>query len=198
MPASPTFPMFPLPNFFLFPGTAVPLHIFEERYRQMVTDILDGQGRIVMAAIAEGYESESLGSPPVFEVGGLGEIVQHRELDDGRYVIVLAGIARVRIREVSSDRLYRMAAVDVIEEAEPPGGERLSGDTTELETRLVEAIQRRIDQNLELPDDLSLGQLADLLLHRLPLEQSAMQRLFADADPRRRAEGALAADARID
>ena len=42
-------PLFPLPDFFLFPGAVAPLHIFEPRYRQMISDLLDSSGRFVLA-----------------------------------------------------------------------------------------------------------------------------------------------------
>jgi Lon protease-like protein len=75
-------PVFPLPNFFLFPGTAVPLHIFEPRYRQLIEDLLDGPGRLAMAAVSDEDAARGLQNPPFFSIGGLGEI-RHRRFPDG-------------------------------------------------------------------------------------------------------------------
>ena len=59
-------PLFPLPNLWLFPSVVLPLHVFEERYRQMIEDSLDGVGRLVLGTIQAGHELDSAGSPPVF------------------------------------------------------------------------------------------------------------------------------------
>ncbi len=99
-------PLFPLPDFFLFPGAVAPLHIFEPRYRQMVTDLLDTSGRIVLAAYRPtGPRTRS--GPAVMPVAGLGEIVHHETLADGRFLIWVMGLGRVMVSEVPSDRLYR-------------------------------------------------------------------------------------------
>jgi len=185
----PVFPMFPLPGFFLCPGTAVPLHIFEERYRAMIDDLLDSHGRLVMASIRAEDVPDMAGAPPVFEVGGLGEIVQHRRIDDGRYLITLAGLARVRVDEVESDRPYRQVAVEVL----PDEPEPAESDAEAIRPRLLDALQKRYPGSIEIPGSVSVGRLADLLLHRLPVEEPAMEALFAEQDPLRRAEETLAA-----
>ena len=107
-----TAPLFPLPNFFLFPRSITPLHIFEPRYRQMIEDLLDGNGRLVMGTVKEEHLEELACSPPVHPVACLGEIVRHERLPDGRFLIWLLGVARVRVREVHSIRLYRCVACE--------------------------------------------------------------------------------------
>src|SRR6185436_20389622 len=96
--------------------TIVPLHIFEPRYRQMVEDMLDGPGRLVMGTVLEGHEGEIADAPPLYPVAGIGEIGRHEHLPDGRFNILLVGLARVRIREVESDRLYRKVETEALEE----------------------------------------------------------------------------------
>src|SRR4029450_1163194 len=89
-------PLFPLPNVFLFPGTRMPLHVFEPRYRQMVLDLLDTRGRIVMGTVLESHMHELAAAPPVLPIAGLGEIFHHERLPDGRLYIWLAGVAAAR------------------------------------------------------------------------------------------------------
>ena len=115
----PLLPLFPLPNVVLFPRMPLPLHVFEPRYRQMVDDLLDRPGWLVISSIRGGHEGESAGAPPVYPVGGLGEIVRHARLPDGRFLITLAGLARVRIREIESDRLYRKVQFEMLHEVQP-------------------------------------------------------------------------------
>src|SRR6187401_3042403 len=114
-------PLFPLPNILLFPGCVVPLHIFEPRYRQMVGDLLDGPGRMVMGNLIsqpDPFErcasaEKAAAQPPVYQVAGLGEIVHHEREPDGRFLIWLLGQSRVRIKEVSSERMYRLVDVEI-------------------------------------------------------------------------------------
>ncbi len=184
-------PMFPLPNVFLFPGTLMPLHIFEPRYRQMIEDLLDVPGRIVMATVLEDHVDELPGSPPVFEFAGLGEIARHERCADGCFDIVVFGLCRVRLREVASDRLYRK--VEVTELQEQPAAPE---EDRELRSQLARAISARTPSLRELPPDMPLGHMADFLLLRLQLPQACMQDLFARMSIADRARHALAEHAR--
>jgi Lon protease-like protein len=107
-------PIFPLPNVVLFPKTLMPLHIFEERYRTMTREALQGDGHIALVLLREGWESDYKSNPSVHGVACLGKIETYEELDDGKYDIVLAGVQRVRlIREVQHSP-YRLAEVEPI------------------------------------------------------------------------------------
>jgi Lon protease-like protein len=113
-------PIFPLPEITLFPGTLLPLHIFEARYRAMVGDALARDRRICMVQLEPGYEASYAGKPPVRAVGGLGEIVSCERLATGRYDLVLRGEARVRIvQERPTDTLYRVVVAQRIEDVAP-------------------------------------------------------------------------------
>jgi Lon protease-like protein len=105
-------PIFPLPNVVLFPKTLMPLHIFEERYRTMTREVLDGDGQIAMVLLREGWETNYDESPAVHDVACLGKIETFDELEGGKYDIVLAGLHRVRlIREIRHSP-YRLAEVE--------------------------------------------------------------------------------------
>lgn len=180
-------PLFPLPKVFLYPGTLMPLHVFEPRYRQMVADLLDRPGLIVISSIRGGHETESLGVPPIYNVGGLGEIVRHASLPDGRYLITLAGLARVRIRELESDRLYRKVEFEVLHEVQPN-----DADGAELADKLRKAILAHSRTFLDLPSDLPPGPLADLLLQTLDLPVDQLQEVYSEPEIAVRAQRALA------
>ena len=95
-------PIFPLPDVVLFPHTLLPLHIFEPRYRQMIRDCLAGDKRLAMALLRPGWESDYYGRPPVHPIAGAGEIIQHEELPDGRFNILLRGTMRIGITAASA------------------------------------------------------------------------------------------------
>jgi Lon protease-like protein len=112
-------PIFPLAQVVMFPGVRVPLFIFEPRYRDMVRDALAGDGRIGMIAVRPDGVADMAGDPPIFEIGCEGRIIQHERQPDGTYNILLEGLHRYRIRRElpqSSDRLYRVAEVERLED----------------------------------------------------------------------------------
>src|SRR5439155_2855429 len=106
-------PIFPLPGVVLLPGTMLPLHIFEPRYRAMVADALAGERTIGMAMIKPGWESAGP-TPDIHPIGGAGRIVEAEELPDGRYNIVLQGEFRYRVVSESPPAPYRVAEVEEI------------------------------------------------------------------------------------
>jgi Lon protease-like protein len=107
-------PLFPLPGVVLLPGTLLPLHIFEPRYRAMVADALSGENTIGMAMLKPG--SERAGAvPEIFPIGGAGRIIASERLSDGRYDIVLQGVFRYRVLDESPPSPYRVARVEEIE-----------------------------------------------------------------------------------
>lgn len=182
-------PMFPLRGVFLFPGQVLPLHIFEPRYRQMVEDLLDGPGRLVMATILEDSNSdESDECPPVLPIAGLGEIARHERLPDDRFTVLLFGLARVQLQEVDSDRLYRKVRCEVLQENAPP--EALN---EELHGRLLSAIHERTGFEIDHGDQVSSGQLADILAQTLTVPQGLMEEIFTECEVEIRAERVLAA-----
>ena len=105
-------PLFPLPNVVLFPRMLLPLHVFEPRYRAMVRDALRGPRLIGMVLLRGAWQADYAGRPPIFTTGTVGQIVHVEELPDGRFDIVLRGLATFVVRdELPPNRLYREARV---------------------------------------------------------------------------------------
>ena len=101
-------PLFPLPVV-LFPGVPLPLHIFEPRYRTLIHDAMARDRRIGMIQPrGEGVK------PALYDVGCLGRISEFEVLDDGRFNIILEGLARFRvIRELDVTTAFRQIEADV-------------------------------------------------------------------------------------
>ena len=103
-------PIFPLSNFIIFPGTTVPLNIFEPRYIHMIDDSMK-TNRII--GMIQPRKTGDLKKPDLYEIGCAGKITSFNETDDGRYLIVLNGITRFKInKEVVTDKQYRICNVD--------------------------------------------------------------------------------------
>jgi Lon protease-like protein len=106
-------PVFPLPNVVLFPKTYLPLHIFEPRYRAMVSDAAMSGQCIGMVLLKDGWETDYYGHPPVFSMGCVGRLASVQTLADGRSNILLQGLERFGIEREWYDKTYREATISV-------------------------------------------------------------------------------------
>ncbi len=109
-------PLFPLPNVVLFPRAILPLHIFEDRYKQMTADALGGNRLIAMALLRPGWERDYYQAPQIEPVVCVGTILSHEKLPDGKYNFLLQGQARAQIVKEYKSRPYRTAKLRLIEE----------------------------------------------------------------------------------
>jgi hypothetical protein len=117
-------PIFPLPSVVLFPNVFLPLHIFEPRYRQMVTEALAGDRIIGMVLLRPGYEDDYDGAPPVYATGCSGLITHVENLEDGKYNLVLRGLEKFTIQSEempAAGRLYRSAVITPVDESMAAG-----------------------------------------------------------------------------
>jgi Lon protease-like protein len=112
---SDTLPLFPLGTV-LFPGLVLPLHIFEDRYRRLVRDLLAGlePRRFGVIAIREGRETGTTGVTALHEVGCVAEIREVTPLDSGEYDLVTLGTERFRLRSVDESLPYLRGEVEII------------------------------------------------------------------------------------
>lgn len=113
--------MFPLGTV-LLPGQALPLHVFESRYRALTADCLARDRELGIVLIERGHEVG--GGDTRFSVGTLARIVRAAELPDGRSLIVAVGSARVGIRRWLGEDPYPSAEVEVLEEPPAPPDDR--------------------------------------------------------------------------
>src|SRR5262249_40986650 len=113
-PALDVLPIFPLPQTVLFPGALLPLHVFEPRYRAMVKDCLATHKAMAVALICETGERDAFRHPAIEAVAGVAVIIDHVELPDGRYNILLHGRARVRLEELPFIPPYRRAKASLL------------------------------------------------------------------------------------
>jgi uncharacterized protein len=112
-----TLPLFPLGTV-LYPGLLLPLHVFEDRYRQLVADLLAGPEprRFGVIAIREGRETGADGIRALYDIGCTAALRQVTELDDGRYDLVTVGTQRFLLTGVDSARPYLQGEVDLLAE----------------------------------------------------------------------------------
>ncbi len=138
-------PVFPLPEVVLFPHAHLPLHIFEARYRRMIEDIVEQDARdrlLAMGTQMPGAGPETLGEPPVFNIVGLGRVIDFNKLPDGRYLVILQGIGRARLsEEIQSGKPYREFRMDWVEETIASLASWRNGLATELKALALAAVR---------------------------------------------------------
>lgn len=128
---SETLPLFPLGTV-LYPGLVLPLHIFEERYRQLVRDLLDvpRPRQFGVIAIRKGRETGIAGVSALYEIGCVATLRQVTEHDDGRFDLITVGAQRFRLIEVDDSRPYLQGVVEpVAEEIGDETAARLAAQT---------------------------------------------------------------------
>jgi uncharacterized protein len=114
---SETLPLFPLGTV-LFPGLLLPLHIFEDRYRQLVRDLADGPEprRFGVIAIRHGRETGVDGIQALYEIGCIAILRQVKPLEDGRYDVVTVGTQRFRLASLDDSGPYLQGQVELLSE----------------------------------------------------------------------------------
>lgn len=130
-----TVPVFPL-NTVVFPGVVTPLHIFEDRYRALMRDLVavpDPADRtFAVVAIREGYEVGDRGVQSLHRVGTLVQLTEIERYDDGRFDIEVTGRQRIVLDQVDASGEYLTARGDLVDDEED-----LSEATGEAERTLL-------------------------------------------------------------
>src|ERR1051325_908181 len=106
-------PLFPLNGTMLMPHGVLHLHMFEPRYRQMTQDILESTKQFATATFqGDQWEHEYHGRPAIRPVVCVSHVVQHAEVADGTYGLIVQGLCRARVIEelpADEEKLYRRA-----------------------------------------------------------------------------------------
>ncbi|MCA1629309.1 MAG: LON peptidase substrate-binding domain-containing protein [Acidobacteria bacterium] len=146
-------PLFPLPAV-LFPGVPMPLHVFEERYRRLLSDVRV-TNNLFGVSFFDGAEEGGVERPAVGHVGCAAEVVEVQPLGDGRSNILTVGVVRYRVvAYVESGEPYLVARVEFFEdEAEDEALlARSAGEVTEVFGRIARAVRALNDDRAALPE----------------------------------------------
>lgn len=186
-------PLFPLPNVVFFPDTILPLHIFEPRYKEMVADALAGDRLVGIAHLRPGWESDYYGTPPVYKLLGVGEIIQSERWPNGRYDILLEGRYRAQImKEQLHEGGYRVAQVEILREfLAPEDEEEVEADRARLlkifhKLLLAMPEETRHAFREEVWTNPPPGTLADLMAHVFAENAYAKQSILSELNIARR------------
>jgi Lon protease-like protein len=186
------FAVFPLPETILLPHGIAPLHIFEPRYTQMVSEAMDSRGQIAMATWAD-LSPDSAEPRPILPIVCLGQIVQYERVQSG-YEMLLHGLCRARVEamiEPGGDRMYRMATLRPLK-----AGKRNAAQLQHARGELHAMLRRKSLRPLERLEtvanwfdmaDVPTGPLVDLAGSAVLGQPQQRYQLLAEPDPCKRA-----------
>lgn len=180
-------PLFPL-NTVLFPGATLPLHVFEERYKQMINQCLASRTPFGVLLIRSGNEVGTPTEP--FEIGTTASIAHVQRLQEGRLNLVCVGGQRFRVLRTVSDEPYLVGEVETLT---CNGDGAQAGDLADTAAalfgeyyRLFLAFSGQWARQLGMPGE--PGRLADFIGSRLAVSLWTKQRLLEELSIRRRLE----------
>ncbi|MDG2445748.1 MAG: LON peptidase substrate-binding domain-containing protein [Thermodesulfobacteriota bacteirum] len=182
-----TVPLFPLDNVVFFPNTILPLHIFEERYKQMISDSQDSHNLICMALFNSEIENDD--SKALSTTGCVGKIINNEEDDEGKKNIILYGLKRIKIDKVLYNKPYREAEISIIDTIP-------SDNSTAFKKRIIELVDNwnlLIDGysdnfKIQVENDVSLSKLTDSLSSSMVAKAKERQLLLEELNETLRAE----------
>ena len=171
-------PIFPL-DLVLLPGSPLPLHIFEPRYKEMIAECLEQKKPFgVVRASSDG----------VAEIGCTAEIVSvTKKYDDGRMDILTRGVERFEVIELNQDRSFLQARVSVVDDER----QKPATDMVTQAVRLYGEIAKLAGTEPSGPDERA-GNLSFLLAGSLPLDLDFKQSLLSTLSEAKRLEAVVA------
>jgi uncharacterized protein len=177
-------PLFPLGHTVLFPGVVLPLHVFEERYRELVRTLVEqpetAPRRFGVVAIRQGWEVGEDAARALHTIGCAAELRRVSRYPDGRYDIVTVGADRFRLLEVDREsRPYLVGTVEWLPPDPPSADTGLAAAVGALfgeYATLAAALQARPVETVELPAD--PGELSHLVASAAVLTPEDKQALL--------------------
>lgn len=188
----------PLPNVVFYPHTLLPLHVFEPRYRKMAEHCLEGEGMLGVVLLKNPREAfpapEDPGAPPqLHKVLGVGKILDHERMPDGKLNLKLEGRNRVMILDEIPSEPFRTARVEIIKDHyDPERQAELAESRARMESESQE-LSKRLPRFAELIDRILStakhpGIMADLLAAHFVVDLYDRQSILTEFDVIRRVD----------
>lgn len=184
--------LFPLRDLVLFPSNVKPLHVFEERYREMLEDAMMTDKLIAMATLAPEIDPQEYYSrPAISETVCIGQVANCERTDAGTYNLLLVGLKRAVIEdELPPQRSFRQAKIKVLADdvnlAPKPREKTLANAIVDRIQRLAPTSREMLNSLME--RELTLAELTDILAFHINLDTGTKLKLLAETSAEQRAE----------
>jgi uncharacterized protein len=152
----------------------------------MTSDALEGEQLIAMSLLRPGWQNAPSGSvPPIHPIVGLGQIIAHQQMEDGRYMLVLRGLARARVlREEQVELPYRIGRLEICHDQVPAycdfDRRARAEEIVDLFCRLFpgQKFQQVVQQAIS--TDLPLGAICDTIASTIPMATELSQQFLEE------------------
>ena len=184
--------LFPIPQLVMFPHVMQSLHVFEPRYRALLSDSL-GDDKLIAIPVHSTEVATAGNSPPLEPVACLTKIISHQQIADGRSNILVAGVARIQLsHELPLWEMYRQARAEILpDRCSDAGGEEADATravlVTAFKNKLVGHVEDLACLDGLLDREVSLSVVTDLIAHTLELDWGVKVQLLAELDVGQRA-----------
>lgn len=173
-------PLFPL-SVVLFPGVPLPLHIFEPRYRQMLTDVQASNGLFGLSYFDSSTSEREM--PRIGSIGCVAKVTDAHTFPDGRSNVLTVGVIRYRIdKYVESEQPYLVAGISYFEDDEDDSDEvrESSQEVADTFSRIARAVRTINDERANLPNisDTEPEQLSFLVAAAVEVDVEVKQELL--------------------
>ena len=180
--------LFPLPSTVFFPHSRLPLHIFEQRYRDMVSDSLENNQWIGMVLLKPGWNADYYNNPGIESIGCAGKIQKCVRLEDGKFNLVLLGLHRFQILREIREKSYRQADVQLLIETNDLSADQADSPDFDLLLTLIREYTQALPEDspqrasLKIENCQSLGHLMDLIIYLSDLSPENKQPFLEELD----------------
>jgi ATP-dependent Lon protease len=189
-------PVMTLPNTVLFPHTILPLFIFEQRYREMLADVLAGSRVFAVAGLARGGGPETAAGEPPHAIATAGVIRACQKNANGTANLLLEGLVRIQILGIVRETPYRLIRVRPVPDRTEASAQALQ----RLRFQLLKAVEAMLQLGTSLPPELEHAihgiedpaALCDLLVFSMVHDPVFQQRMLETTDTARRLRKAIA------
>jgi len=172
-------PIFPLPDFVMFPASGNEFTIFEPQYIEMIDYLLERERFLTISLLKPGWKDNYGGLPKIYNIGTLGYVTKIEKQKDGKYYIVVIGLDKVQINETEKTHSFRIGATTSLNEITTTPNE---DDLCEiLLRRFSELVKNVVDKsmiNALSEPDTSLQMLVNLISMALPIPPEEKQKLL--------------------
>lgn len=176
-------PIIALPNTYLFPSASIPLHIFENKYQEMLSDVISGD-RMFCIGTVQKLESSNDYLDNIYPYSTAGLLRACVVNDNGTANLILEGIKRIKITELENNKAYKIGRVQVISSnttdeewvlsADKKIKSILLGDAFSYQNLNSEINISQILENLETPENT-----ADFVSQYFISDQLTLQKLLS-------------------
>jgi ATP-dependent Lon protease len=184
-------PLLPIRNIVVFPGTVMPLNVGRPKSKALLDEVMPGE-KLIGVCTQRNADTEDPGHPDLYHVGVACMILKLFKMPDGNQSIIVHGLTRFRLLEVTQTEPFAMGRIEVLEDVlvPSPGLDALIASVRQQANRVIELSPNTPDEAVQVLNSITApAALADFLAANLPMDKGDVtdkQRMLEELDVERR------------